>query len=270
MPRFFNARTTTLIHLKVIYLQIYYLVGMFHFLRKIRKSLIETGSIRKYLLYAIGEIVLVVIGILIALSINNANEQRKTKAYEKALLTELQLTITDEIKKMEKRIEVNGASFTSCNLLINRLEQNLPLHDSVLVHFKNAFKVWDANIRFSAFENVKENGLLFIKDERARYLLLEVYEVQIKFLEHLMERYNLYHFNTVAPELTNNFDYIIIPDVGMTPIPVNFNPSDENRKLKNMLKITSGLLDQILNTSNRIIGILEKLIEKLENEINAE
>ena len=48
---------------------------MLTFLRKIRKSLIESGIARKYLLYAIGEIALVVIGILIALQINNWNEK---------------------------------------------------------------------------------------------------------------------------------------------------------------------------------------------------
>jgi len=46
--------------------------------RRIRQKLIDSGSITKYLLYAIGEILLVVIGILIALQINNWNEDRKT------------------------------------------------------------------------------------------------------------------------------------------------------------------------------------------------
>lgn len=50
---------------------------MFTFLRKIRRSFIDSGSTSKYLLYAIGEIALVVIGILIALQINNWNEGRK-------------------------------------------------------------------------------------------------------------------------------------------------------------------------------------------------
>ena len=49
---------------------------MLTFLRKIRKSLIESGSARKYIVYAIGEIALVVIGILMALQINNWNEER--------------------------------------------------------------------------------------------------------------------------------------------------------------------------------------------------
>jgi hypothetical protein len=53
--------------------------SMFTFLRKIRLLLIESGSARKYLVYSIGEIALVVIGIVLALQINTWNEWRKER-----------------------------------------------------------------------------------------------------------------------------------------------------------------------------------------------
>ena len=56
---------------------------MLTFFRRIRKGLLGSGQARKYLLYAIGEIALVVIGILIALQINNWNEWRKDRIIEK-------------------------------------------------------------------------------------------------------------------------------------------------------------------------------------------
>jgi hypothetical protein len=52
---------------------------MIKFFRKIRQKLLKENKYSKYLTYAIGEIILVVIGILIALSINNWNENRKTE-----------------------------------------------------------------------------------------------------------------------------------------------------------------------------------------------
>ena len=55
---------------------------MIKFFRKIRQNMIKDNRTKKYLLYAIGEIVLVVIGILIALQINNANEIQKNKVTE--------------------------------------------------------------------------------------------------------------------------------------------------------------------------------------------
>jgi len=69
---------------------------MLRFFRTIRKKLIEEDNVRKpaspagrYLLYAIGEILLVVIGILIALQVNNWNESRKAAKDEQFLLSSL-------------------------------------------------------------------------------------------------------------------------------------------------------------------------------------
>jgi len=62
---------------------------MIKFFRKIRYNLIEKNKTGKYLKYAIGEIVLVVIGILIALSLNNWNESRKNKIIKQQLIEDL-------------------------------------------------------------------------------------------------------------------------------------------------------------------------------------
>jgi len=60
---------------------------MIKILRKIRQNLLSEGKNRKYFKYAIGEIVLVVIGILIALQINNWNENRKNPEKENKYLS---------------------------------------------------------------------------------------------------------------------------------------------------------------------------------------
>ena len=62
---------------------------MLTFFRRIRKGLLGDGETRKYVLYAIGEIALVVIGILIALQINNWNENDKERAFEVMMLNEI-------------------------------------------------------------------------------------------------------------------------------------------------------------------------------------
>lgn len=56
---------------------------MIKFFRRIRQSLLTENKFSKYLLYAIGEITLVVIGILIALQINNWNNDKKDRKLEK-------------------------------------------------------------------------------------------------------------------------------------------------------------------------------------------
>ena len=54
---------------------------MIPFFRRIRKKMADDNKPLKYMRYAIGEIVLVVVGILIALQINNRNEKRKAELY---------------------------------------------------------------------------------------------------------------------------------------------------------------------------------------------
>ena len=70
---------------------------MIKFFRKIRKKLLSESKFNRYLIYAIGEITLVVIGILIALQVNNWNqsqiELRKIKGYAKALISDLESDI---------------------------------------------------------------------------------------------------------------------------------------------------------------------------------
>jgi hypothetical protein len=77
---------------------------MIKLFRNIRKNLLNEGKTTKYFKYAIGEIVLVVIGILIALSINNWNEERKARAVEQKILVELQSQFKDNLVQLENKI----------------------------------------------------------------------------------------------------------------------------------------------------------------------
>ena len=73
---------------------------MIKFFRKIRQKLLSENRFSKYMIYALGEIILVVIGILIALKINNWNENEKIKTEEKILITGLIQNIEDDIKNL--------------------------------------------------------------------------------------------------------------------------------------------------------------------------
>ncbi|MFT6809990.1 MAG: hypothetical protein ACJA01_003233, partial [Saprospiraceae bacterium] len=84
---------------------------MLTFFRRIRKGLLEGGKTRKYLVYAIGEIALVVIGILIAVQINNRNEWRKDRLLEKNALYQVEENLNLNISRLQfqlKRIEVSN------------------------------------------------------------------------------------------------------------------------------------------------------------------
>lgn len=75
---------------------------MIKFFRKIRQKLLNKNKIGKYLLYAIGEIILVVIGILIALQINNWNEERKSADYTTLLFKKALEELKFNLEKANK------------------------------------------------------------------------------------------------------------------------------------------------------------------------
>ncbi|MDX1470589.1 MAG: DUF6090 family protein [Flavobacteriaceae bacterium] len=72
---------------------------MVKFFRKIRHDFLLKNRLAKYLLYAIGEIILVVIGILIALEVNNQNEQRKAEAKVEIIFADIMEELTADIEK---------------------------------------------------------------------------------------------------------------------------------------------------------------------------
>ena len=80
---------------------------MIKFFRKIRQKMIKENKVSKYFLYAIGEIVLVVIGILIALQINNLNQSKQDQNQLKASLEFVKQNLNEDIKNLNKQIEYN-------------------------------------------------------------------------------------------------------------------------------------------------------------------
>ena len=91
---------------------------MIKFFRRIRQKLFSKGKFGQYFVYAIGEIILVVIGILIALQVNNWNEEKKAKKIEKELLEELHNEFL--MNKLQFEITMKGHKnlVTACNVLI--------------------------------------------------------------------------------------------------------------------------------------------------------
>ena len=95
------------------------------YLRKARKKLIASGSAQEYLLYAVGEILLVVIGILIALQINNANQNKKNKHLEKQYLIALKDEFLVNIDKLNVLDSLLGAQLKATNEFIQYTDPDI-------------------------------------------------------------------------------------------------------------------------------------------------
>lgn len=104
---------------------------MIKFFRKIRQTLVKDNRLGKYLLYASGEIILVVIGILIALQINNWNENNKTSLLEKIYLSNIADDLHDQLTSIDDQIDFEtNFSNSSLEILTNFYNNTLTL-DSV-------------------------------------------------------------------------------------------------------------------------------------------
>ena len=94
----------------------------------VRKGLLDGGASRKYILYAVGEIALVVIGILIALQINNWIEWRKDRAKEKVILLELEVCLEKNIDLLNGITDNLELWSNSGDIIISAIENNENLH----------------------------------------------------------------------------------------------------------------------------------------------
>lgn len=95
---------------------------MIKFFRKIRQNLLSESKFSKYLIYAIGEIILVVIGILIALQINNWNEKQKEEKSELLILKTLQKDFIENKKMYSEIVDKQQFVIDNCKSLIKCFE----------------------------------------------------------------------------------------------------------------------------------------------------
>ena len=138
---------------------------MIKFFRKIRHRLLTENKISKYLLYAIGEIVLVVIGILIALQINNWNENKKEKNqsifYHQQLINDLQIVISSLETDMNwariVKTEINKATTILDTGTANAT--NLKTLDFAI---GNYFRLNRQLPEITSYEEMKSSGQLYL------------------------------------------------------------------------------------------------------------
>ena len=148
---------------------------MIKFFRKIRQNLLSEGKTRKYLKYAIGEIILVVIGILIALSINNWNDKRKNRNYEKEIL----FLINENLKNDSIALSEQLSYSKEANRLTDRLLEQVSIEN-----YSDSLDQWMGKIisfeifrsQSSAFEILKSKGLEVISSKELQLELISYYD----------------------------------------------------------------------------------------------
>lgn len=155
---------------------------MFRFFRTIRQSLLMENKTSKYFKYAIGEIVLVVLGILIALSINNWNETRKQKETTKAMYVIVKADLINDISEIDSFLkeydEVRKPSFEAA--LNTKITKEDWLKNSNYTLVIRGFKDFSIN----------ERGSELLKNQSHLPLMMEqnlASEINLFYHQHIIE-----------------------------------------------------------------------------------
>lgn len=146
---------------------------MIKFFRKIRYSLMSENKTGKYLKYAIGEIVLVVIGILIALQINNWNEERKAKINENALYSRMITDLIFDENRINRHIQLYKEDLEILNTIYQET-QVFSSQDSIDDFGSiRAGRIFDLIISANYSKNTKDIGNEKIIETLNKYFTLE-------------------------------------------------------------------------------------------------
>ena len=247
---------------------------MIKFFRNIRKNLLKEGKTTKYFKYAIGEIVLVVIGILIALQINNWHEINKTKRLERKIITELQNNLRLDLKEIQADVNYMNDINQACSRLKNYLQyQEIP-NDSF---YKEASILrvtphFDPNK--SGYGLLESKGVEVISNDSLRNAISLLYERSYPYYKRYEEERLRFHALHSEPKLLEYFNMEFTPTKKHYG---NFHISiaDYEKLLKDSAfeKLLSAIAFENSAVQNRgqkteaaIISLLHFLQEELEDE----
>ncbi|WP_235898262.1 DUF6090 family protein [Winogradskyella ouciana] len=253
---------------------------MIKFFRKIRYNLMSENKTGKYLKYAIGEIILVVIGILIALQINNWNEDRKVKKLETQIYKELKSDLVQTKNDIEKVISEHKKILKSTQQLIFDISNKKSYSDSIYRLFADAGDDFKIIPKTSAFENLKNIGLSTISNDTLRISISNLFQLDLKRLGDELGVQNT-SFNITQQLYPYQMKYLFLDT--NEPTNYNFKHSDTIKvyKLKiknydtfltdnNLLKTLQLSLwnrSLVVNEEAEILETVKNVIDGIENEI---
>jgi hypothetical protein len=232
---------------------------MIKIFRKIRQNLLSDSNNGKYFKYAIGEIILVVIGILIALQINNWNENRKKETlkdeYKIALIndyTKDTIQVNDRLLRNNLRIErINSLDDSLTNGHFNNLESYIRLlnNESIGMRVTNVYNTNSFNLLISS-------GKIDLFDKDLRKELMELNRLQT-FEKTVQDGNKAYLFNFMlnlgskypnvgSPLSKNKTHQLLWKDVKVNDLPRDLvnHLAQERYTISRYLELTNDVLQQ--------------------------
>jgi len=219
---------------------------MINFFRKIRKQLADDNKPLKYFRYAIGEIVLVMIGILLALQVNNWNETRKERIFERKVLSEILVDTEEDLTEMNNALKDLKSHQISCDIILGNLKNVLIYNDSLDIHFADVLKMWSLSPNSTAFEMAKTEGMHVIKNDSIRTMAAKINNYYFDYIRVLESRWQDYNTHIVLPYSIKLFNYYNFDKMK----PTNYNTLKRDSTYH-------GILKSLKKMRTRYIGWLE-------------
>jgi len=233
---------------------------MIPFFRKIRKKMADDNRPLKYMRYAIGEILLVVIGILIALQINNWNEDKKERVTEQKLLNALHEDLLVNMDRLNKDIVLEQRSIQQATKIIKHLDERKPYDPSLDLIFKEALFSPDITISKSSYESIKFKGIDIIQNDSIQRSIINLYDVVYSNLiaETVRLEDQLWP-SSVLPMIHKHFRVEINGNK-----PTDYNALLDDTTFKNMVIHRTGFRMQALELKRKALYDTEVLVEMIE------
>jgi hypothetical protein len=242
---------------------------MIKFFRKIRQKLLSENKFSKYMIYAIGEIILVVIGILIALQINNWNENRKLQNQELSLLSEIRTNLISSYKSLKKDSLYSQSDILQYEKIENYIEQDLK-YDIELDSAFGVLTFWSTPfIKSSAYNTLQAKGLDLIQNERLRQNIVDMYEVDLKSL---INDYDKSEWNissqAVTPFFAKHIRRLHKKSLELSR-PNDFEELKQNEEFNNILSMIIRQRKRGQVFFGEVMLEMQQLIDEIEIELNS-
>lgn len=244
---------------------------MIKFFRHIRQRLLKENNFSRYLVYALGEIFLVVIGILIALQINNWNEQKNKRYQEKAILNEIISDLEESEAAILSRLKVDTSgvvgSIDSNKLVYKHMKMKLAYHDSLDIHFTRLFTYFNVVYKLSGYETLKSYGFDYIQDPELRKQIGIYYTTVVPQTFQQYKQVEDDFYNYMIDFLRKDFETVFTGEINgyrSYYIPINYNELVMNNEFLQSINVYRDIKEQYL-------GNLMKSLEetrKLHNQIS--
>jgi len=221
---------------------------------------------------AVVELVLITIGILMAIQIDNWKDTHKEKQLEKKLLKELKISLEQDLEFLSKKIIPRvQIAIGSSEYLLNQIYYKTNSSDSVQIHLQNLTFGIEFEPRTSAFENLKSTGINLISNDNLRLKIVELYDFEYQRTFRIIENIiNIYRQAHLVPYLINDLEYRISVNNDREFL-TQLYVSEETIHDQEFVNFVSSRYINFKDTYNWLVRTekqISMLLEELERELN--